>query len=183
MSYLIIMINNLPKVFCHPKNTRKIIPIFKREAKRGSLVKVKVTQSCLTLCDPHGLYSPWNSPGQNTGVSSLSLLQGIFPTQGSHLSLMSPVLAGGFLTTSTTWEAPWFHFKSEVKVEVPQSRPTLCDPMGIVYGILQARILESVAFPFSRGFSQPRNWTQISCIAGRFFTSWGTREAQEQWSE
>ena len=84
MSYLIIMINNLPKVFCHPKNTRKIIPIFKREAKRGSLVKVKVTQSCLTLCDPHGLYSPWNSPGQNIGRSSLSLLQGIFPTQGSN---------------------------------------------------------------------------------------------------
>ena len=33
---------------------------------------------------PHGLYSPWNSPGQNTGVGSLSLLQGIFPTQGSN---------------------------------------------------------------------------------------------------
>ena len=36
---------------------------------------------------PHGLYSPWNSPGQNTGVGSLSLLQGIFPTQGSNLGL------------------------------------------------------------------------------------------------
>ena len=36
---------------------------------------------------PHGLYSPWNSPGQNTGVGSLSLLQGIFPTQGSNPSL------------------------------------------------------------------------------------------------
>ena len=36
---------------------------------------------------PHGLYSPWNSPGQNTGVSSLSLLQGIFPTQGSNSGL------------------------------------------------------------------------------------------------
>ena len=35
----------------------------------------------------HGLYSPWNSPGQNTGVGSLSLLQGIFPTQGSNLGL------------------------------------------------------------------------------------------------
>ena len=42
--------------------------------------EVKVTQSCLTL-QPHRLYIPWNSPGQNTGVSSLSLLQGIFPTQ------------------------------------------------------------------------------------------------------
>ena len=36
---------------------------------------------------PHGLYSPWNSPGQNTGVGSLSLLQGIFPTQGLNLGL------------------------------------------------------------------------------------------------
>ena len=36
---------------------------------------------------PHGLYSPWNSPGQNTGVGSLSLLQGNFPTQGSNLGL------------------------------------------------------------------------------------------------
>ena len=37
---------------------------------------------------PHGLYSPWNSPGQNTGVGSLSLLQGIFPTQGSNTGLL-----------------------------------------------------------------------------------------------
>ena len=44
---------------------------------------MKVTQSCPTLW-PHGLYSPWNSPGQNTGVGGLSLLQGIFPTQGSN---------------------------------------------------------------------------------------------------
>ena len=43
--------------------------------------KVKVPQLCPTL-RPHGLYSPWNSPGQNTGVGSLSLIQGIFPTQG-----------------------------------------------------------------------------------------------------
>ena len=37
---------------------------------------------------PHGLYSPWNSPGQNTGVGSHSLLQGIFPTQGSNPGLL-----------------------------------------------------------------------------------------------
>ena len=43
--------------------------------------------------------------------------------------------------------------------------------------ILQARILEWVAHPFSRGSSQPRNHTGVSCIAGRFFTSWITREA------
>ena len=49
----------------------------------------------------------------------------------------------------------------------------------IVFGILQARILEWVAFPFSTGSSQPRDGTQVSHIAGRFFISWATREAQE----
>ena len=51
------------------------------------------------------------------------------------------------------------------------------------YTILQARILEGVAFPLSRGSSQPRDRTQVSRIAGRLFTSWATREAQEYWSE
>ena len=51
----------------------------------ASWSEVKVAQSCLTLCDP---CSPWNSPGQNTGVGSLSLLQGIFPTQGSNPGLL-----------------------------------------------------------------------------------------------
>ena len=54
----------------------------------------------------------------------------------------------------------------------------LCNPTDYtVHGILQARILEWVAFPFSRGSSQPRDRTQVSCSAGRFFTSWATREA------
>ena len=44
-------------------------------------MKVKVIQLCLTLCDPMNLHSPWNSPGKNTEVGSLFLLQGIFPTQ------------------------------------------------------------------------------------------------------
>ena len=52
----------------------------------------------------------------------------------------------------------------------------------IVHGILQARILEWVAFPFPRGSSQPRDQTQVSCIAGGFFTSSATREAQEYWN-
>ena len=53
-----------------------------------SPLKVKVTQSCLTLCDPMD-YSPWDSPGQNTGVGSLSLLQRIFPTQKSNRGLLN----------------------------------------------------------------------------------------------
>ena len=60
-----------------------------------------------------------------------------------------------------------------------QSCLAFCDPMAYtVHGILQVRILEWVAFPFSGGSSQPRDWTQVSHTAGRFFTSWATREAQ-----
>ena len=63
-------------------------------------------------------------------------------------------------------------------VQVAQSCLTLWDP--IVYtahGILQARILEWIPFSFSRGSSQPRDQTQVSRVAGCFFTSWATREA------
>ena len=69
----------------------------------------------------------------------------------------------------------WLLWHPEVKVKVDQLCPTLCDPMDYtVHGILQARILEWVAFPFSRGSSRPRNRTGVSCTAGRFFTSWAT---------
>ena len=54
---------------------------------------------------------------------------------------------------------------------------TLCDPMDYtVHGILQARILEWVAFSFSKGSSQPRDWTQVSLIVGEFSTSWAIRK-------
>ena len=70
-----------------------------------------------------------------------------------------------------------------MKVKVAQSCLTLCDPMDYtVHGALQARILEGLAFPFSRGSSQPRDPTQVSCIVGGFFTSWATREAPKYWS-
>ena len=59
-----------------------------------------------------------------------------------------------------------------MKVKVTQSCLTLCDPMdNTVLEILQARILEWLAVPFSRGYSQPRDQTQVSCIAGGFFTN------------
>ena len=58
------------------------------------------------------------------------------------------------------------------RVKVAQSCPSLCYPMDYtVHGILQARILEWVAFPFSRGSSQPRDQTQVSRITGGIFTS------------
>ena len=83
---------------------------------------------------PHRLYSPWNSPGQNTGVGSLSLLQEIFPTQGSNPGLP---------------HCKWILYQLSY-----QGGP---------------RILEWVAYPFSSGYSRPRNRTDVSCIAGRFF--------------
>ena len=54
---------------------------------KAEKVKVQVTQVVSDSLRPHGLYSPWNSPGQNTEVDSLSLLQGIFPSQGSNPGL------------------------------------------------------------------------------------------------
>ena len=58
------------------------------------------------------------------------------------------------------------------KVKVAESCLTLCDPLDYtVHGILQARILEWVAVPFSRGSSQPGDRTQVSCTSGGFFTS------------
>ena len=68
-------------------------------------------------------------------------------------------------------------------VKVALSCLTLCDPMdhsppgSSVHWILQARMLEWVAYPFSRGTSRPRNQTGVSCIADEFFTSWVTQEA------
>ena len=70
-------------------------------------------------------------------------------------------------------------------VLVAQSCPALCSsmdcspPVSSVHGILQARMLEWVAFPFSRWSSEPRDWTQVSHIAGRFFTIWTTREVYD----
>ena len=73
--------------------------------------------------------------------------------------------------------------KKKWKVKVAQSCPTLWDPIDYrVHGILQARILEWIAVPFSRGSFQCKDRTQVSHIAGGFFTSWATREAQEYWS-
>ena len=72
--------------------------------------------------------------------------------------------------------------KSLISQLVSQSCLTLCDPMACnlpgssVSGILQARILEWVAICFSRGSSPPRDRTQVSCVAGRLFTIWATRE-------
>ena len=72
--------------------------------------------------------------------------------------------------------------------EVAQSYPTLCDPMDCslpgssVHGIFQARKLEWVAISFSRGSSQPRYWTQVSCIVGRCFYHLSHQGSPPSWS-
>ena len=122
---------------------------------------------------PHGLYSPWNSPGHNTGVGSLSLLQGVFLTQGLNPGLLHCRQILYQLSYQGSPKITISQFSS-----VTQSCLTLCDPMGYtVYGILLAKTLEWVALPFSRGSSQPRDQTQVSHVAGRFFTSCAIREA------
>ena len=101
---------------------------------------------------PHGqqptrLLCPQDSLGKNTGVGCHLLLQ------DNHVEPPN---------------RPWSKW-------VTQLCPTLCDPMDYtVHGILQARILEWVAFPLFRRSSQPRNQTQVSHIAGGFFTRWAT---------
>ena len=90
---------------------------------------------------PAKLLCLWNFPEKNTGVGSHSLLQGIFPTQGSN---------------------PGFPYCRQILYHLShQGSP---------------RILEWVAYPFSRESSWPRNRTGVSCIAGRFFTSWATHD-------
>ena len=83
-----------------------------------------------------------------------------YPCQPQE-SLNSVLIHFSWCSNITIWK--W----SEVKVV--QLCPTLCNPMDCtIHGILQARILEWVAFTFFRGSSQPRDWSQVSHIAGRF---------------
>ena len=101
----------------------------------------------------------FGSPGRLAWFSSSQQ----FGQQPSILTHLCGLLFKSWLSAS----------RSEVKV--PQSCPTLCDPMGYtVHGILQARTVEWVAFPSSRGSSQPRERTEVSRIAGGSFTSWAT---------
>ena len=111
----------------------------------------EVAQSCPTLSDPMDCSLPGSS------------IHGIFQARG---------LERGAIAFSTQAVHRTVNTVNQKESEVAQSCPTLCDPLDcIVHGIFQARILEWGAFPFSRGSSQPRGQTQVSCIAGRFFTN------------
>ena len=122
-----------------------------------------------TVCDPMDCCLPGSSVH---GILQARKLKWIaMPSSRGSSLLKDPThgplrpwqaLAGGFFTTSTTWET---FFPSESESHSVMSN-------SLVHGIFQARILEWIAFPFSRRSFQPRDRTQVSCIAGRFFTSW-----------
>ena len=84
------------------------------------------------------------------------------------------------------WQRGW---TLKALVLLAQLWLALCDPMdcsppgSCLHGILQARILEWVAIPFSRGSSWPRDRTQVSCIAGGFFTVWATGESWRHYTK
>ena len=124
---------------------------------------------------PARLLCPWDSPAKNTGYMSSSRGSSQ-PRDWTCVSYFC--IAGWFFTISATWEVPL----NECEVKVTKSCPTLCDPMDCslpgssIHGIFQARILEWIAVYSSRGSSQFRNWTQLSCIASWYFTIWAIRD-------
>ena len=96
--------------------------------------------------------------------------------KGTSLLFTEDVTVELMMQMRTTW---WMVEQQEKRTWKWKSlsRVWLCDPMDCTaHGILQARILEWVAVPFSRGSSQPRDWTQVSHTAGGLLTSWATRE-------
>ena len=89
--------------------------------------------------------------------------------------------------TNPAWTSPWDLFLDHLAEELvfggclaakscsTLGDPTDCSPPGSsIHGLFQARILEWVAISFSRGYSWPRDWTRVSCTAGRFLTNWVT---------
>ena len=109
--------------------------------------------------------------GKGKSWKAINLKLGIFPTQGWIPGLQHCRQILYHLSHQEKWS------------EVAQSCPTLCNPVHsslpgfAIHGIFQARILEWAAISFSRGSSQPRDQTRVSCIADRRFTIWATKEA------
>ena len=108
----------------------------------------------------------------------LLFLPSVFPS----IRVFSNELALCWLRSKENrWKIKWSPW---LLLEVAQSCLTLCNPTDCslpgfsIHGIFQASVLEWVATPFSWGSSQPRDQTRVSCIVGRRFTLWATREAQ-----
>ena len=119
------------------QSLQRITLYFSKSLRYSALCSVK--SNPLPFCELQStrLLCSWDSPGKNTGVGCHSLLQRIFPTQGSN--------------------------------------PGLPDCKQILYCLSHQgspSILEWVAYPFTTGSSQPRNWTCVACIWNGFFTIW-----------
>ena len=132
---------------------------------------------------PTGLPHPWDSPGKNTGVGCHFLFQCMKVKSDSEVTQSCPTLSDPHGLQPTKLLRPLDFPSKNTGVGshclprlVAQLCSTLCDPMDCcppgssVHEILQARILEWVAMPSSRGASQPKDQTQVSHIASRFFT-------------
>jgi len=125
------------------------------------------------VCLQSLLYLAWSC------IPSLSVL--VVTWHSPFVSLASHVILSGF--PSHIWLTAPYSIWLWKESESVMSCPTLCNPMDCslpgssVHRILQARILEWFAVPFSRASSWPRDWTQVSCIAGRFYTVWAIWEA------
>ena len=129
----------------------------------------------------HGAAKSWTrlSDWTEYGFISLIYLKKIWPHCAICGILVSPL---GIEPVPHDVKVQGLNCWTTRESEVAQSCPTLCDPMDCslpgssIHGIFQARILEWVAISFSRRSSRPRDWTWISCIVGRCFTVWATRE-------
>ena len=153
----------------------------------------EVTQSCPTLCDPmdcslpgspiHGIFqarvlewvaisfSDWQ---YSTRIYIQYLVITYYQKESETIDLYVHVLQSLLHTWNTVYQF-WQSESVSHSVTYNSLWPMDCSPPGSsVHGILQARILEWVAISFSRGSSQHRDQTWVSCIAGRFFTIWAT---------
>ena len=144
-------------------------------------IRSKINES-----DVHCIFNFWGVlfPYHSTNPHPLFLLSHLW---SSYLNYTFEGLCLGALSWSPDIPVqltPWHH--RCISRGFSEKKHCISNPYSLksytVHGILQARILEWVAFPFSRGSSQPRDRTQVSRIAGRFFTSWATKEVQEYWN-
>ena len=114
------------------------------------------------------------------GRKAMTDLDSILKSRNITLPTKAHLVKAMFFSSSRVWMWELFH---EEMSEFAQSCPTLCNPTDCslsgssVHGIFQASVMEWIAISFSRGSSRPRNRTGVSCIAGRFFTSWAIRKA------
>ena len=157
------------------------LPVLHCLPELAKLVSIEsvMPSSHLILCRPLLLSPPVLQASPNTSVSTTSVHSHataylVFLFKWTHFLLGLVLSNNNLRNCGLDMLITYFyiHQYTMFKVKVAQSCLTLCDPVDYtVHGILQARILEWVAFPFSRGSSLLRDRTQVSRIAGRFFTS------------